>query len=39
MPEYAKNPVNWVIIGVLAFAGIKGINFALKKLGANQYAI
>lgn len=39
MPEYAKNPVNWVIIGVLAFVGIKGINFAFKKMGATEYMV
>lgn len=39
MPEYAKNPVNWVIIGVLAFVGIKGINFAFKKIGATEYMV
>lgn len=39
MPDYAKNPVNWVIIGVLAFVSIKGINFALKQVGATEYIV
>ena len=39
MPEYAKSPMNWAIIGVLAFVGIKGINWALTKVGAPEYKV
>lgn len=39
IPAYAKNPVNWLVIGVLAFAGVKAINFALTKAGADQYRV